>query len=118
MQSQIKSDSLKLALKYLKDSRDYLDTQNDYNLTQYTNTIEPYFVKNINYGEIAKDYFKEGLVQGGPKTNYNSFMNSMELWNIATFKLETLNTGKQFLTDFSAFLEKMILLIEKEIDNS
>ncbi|WP_370101637.1 DUF6090 family protein [Xanthomarina gelatinilytica] len=117
LQSQLKNDSLKMYFKYLKEFRDSFNIQIDYNQTQYTNTIEPYFVKNINYSEIAIDYFKNGLIQGGPKTNYENLISSMELWNIATFKLETLNTGNELLNTLNRLLEKIILQIEKEIDN-
>ena len=117
LQSQIKNDSLKIFFKYLGDYRDNLAIQIEYNKTQYTNTIEPYFVKNINYSEIAIDYYKDGLVQGGSKTDYNTLIKSMELWNIATFKLETLNTGEKYINMLIRFLEKMIIQIEKEIDN-
>ena len=117
LQSQIKNDSLKLYFKYLKEFRDILDIQNDYNQTQYTNTIEPFFVKNINYSEIAVDFYKEDLIQGGPKTDYNNLISSMELWNIATFKLETLNSGAYYLKSLNLLLEKLIAQIEKEINN-
>ncbi|SFN48671.1 hypothetical protein SAMN04487989_101771 [Bizionia echini] len=117
LQSQIKNDSLKLYLKYLSEFRDFSDIQNDYTKTQYTNTIEPFFVKNINYSEIAVDYYKDGLIQGGPKTDYNNLISSMELWNVATFKLETLNTGEYYLKSLNLLLEKLITQIEKEIDN-
>ncbi|WP_338732378.1 DUF6090 family protein [Mangrovimonas cancribranchiae] len=117
LQSQIKSDSLKLAFKYLEIYRNSIDAQNDYAITQYTNTIEPFFVKKVNYSEIAIDYFKDGLIQGGPKTDYNTLIKSMELWNITTFKLETLNTGEKIINDLITFFEKIISLIEKEINN-
>ncbi len=117
LQSQIKNDSLKLYFKYLKEFRDILDIQNDYNQTQYTNTIEPFFVKNINYSEIAVDFYKEDLIQGGPKTDYNNLISSMELWNIATFKLETLNSGAYYLKSLNLHLEQLIVQIEKEINN-
>ena len=93
------------------------DIQNDYTKTQYTNTIEPFFVKNINYSEIAVDHYKDGLIQGGPKTDYNNLISSMELWNVATFKLETLNTGEYYLKSLNLLLEKLITQIEKEINN-
>lgn len=117
LQSQIKNDSLKLYLKYLSEFRDFSDIQNDYTKTQYTNTIEPFFVKNINYSEIAVDYYKADLIQGGPKTDYNNLISSMELWNVATFKLETLNTGEYYLKSLNLLLENLITQIEKEIDN-
>ena len=117
LQSQIKNDSLKLYLKYLSEFRDFSDIQNDYTKTQYTNTIEPFFVKNINYSEIAVDHYKDGLIQGGPKTDYNNLISSMELWNVATFKLETLNTGEYHLKSLNLLLEKLITQIEKEINN-
>lgn len=117
LQSQIKNDSLKLYLKYLSEFRDFSDIQNDYTKTQYTNTIEPFFVKNINYSEIAVDYYKADLIQGGPKTDYNNLISSMELWNVATFKLETLNTGEYYLKSLNLLLEKLITQIEKEINN-
>ncbi|WP_104735197.1 DUF6090 family protein [Hanstruepera ponticola] len=115
LQAQIKNDSLKLYFKYFREIRDAFGINTDYNQTQYTNTIEPYFVENINYSEIAIDYFKDGLIQGGPKTDYNSLISSMELWNIATFKLETLNTGERYINGLITFSENMILQIEKEI---
>ncbi len=117
LQSQIKNDSLKLYLKYFREYRDILDIQNDYTKTQYTNTIEPFFVKNINYSKIAVDYYKDGLIQGGPKTDYNNLISSMELWNIATFKLETLNTGKIYLKSLNLLLEQLVVQLEKEINN-
>ena len=62
----------------------------DFNKTQYINTIEPFFNKNIKYSEVALQDYRKDLVQGGPKVNDENLFNNLELWNIITFKLEAL----------------------------
>ncbi|TXE15937.1 hypothetical protein ES692_14365 [Psychroserpens burtonensis] len=88
----------------------------DYNNTQYVNTIEPFFIKNINYSEVALPRYRDGLVQGGPQTNYETLFTNLELWNVITFKLEALNNESNSLSksikDFG--LTKELLIRELE----
>ena len=44
---------------------------NEYASSQYTNAIEPYFIKHINYTDVAHEGFIKFLVKGGPKTDYD-----------------------------------------------
>lgn len=103
--TKIKSDSLKIYMNdfiYVYKASKAMD---DYSDEQYRVTIEPYFNKHINYALIAEARHREGLVVGGPSIDYNSFANNLELWNIITFKLETLNSQLRVLNGYTKILE-------------
>ncbi len=91
--SKIESDTLKMGFEGLNSLFDISESVRDYNNSQYVNTIEPFFIKNINYSEVALPQYAKELIQGGPKTNYEALLTNLELWNIITFKLESL-TGE------------------------
>lgn len=114
--TKIKSDSLKMYMtafvQVYNDNKSF-DTYLD---NQYRVTIEPYFNKHINYALVAEKKHREGLVQGGPPIDYISFANDLELWNIITFKLETLNSQLGYLKGYSFVLEGLQRQLKKELD--
>ena len=78
---------------------------NEYGSSQYTNVIEPYFIEHINYSDVAQDRFTDFLVKGGPKTDYDELFDDLSLWNIITFKLETLSLQRRSTKRFVNFLK-------------
>ncbi len=95
-----------------------LNSHDDYTDSQYATSIEPFFYDKINYARIAFGRGKEKLVAGGPETDYSQFYNDMELWNLLTFKLETLNSHSSGLSRFTAYINSLDSLIVKEIEHS
>ncbi|MFD1063460.1 hypothetical protein ACFQ1Q_09405 [Winogradskyella litorisediminis] len=93
--SEIKNDSLKANFKYFSQVLKITEGLNGYNNDQYRMTIEPFFAKNINYSEVALKNYKKFLIDGGPKTDLRPFFENLELWNILTFKLESLEIEYQ-----------------------
>ncbi|MEL4456552.1 hypothetical protein [Lutimonas vermicola] len=89
--SKIKNDSLKMMFVDLAGFFDRVKGTAEYNSAQYVNTIEPFFIKNINYSQAALALYKKKLINGGPPTNYEALFSNLELWNVVTFKLELLN---------------------------
>ena len=115
--SKIKNDSIKMDFEYLSSLFSYSASALNYYNSQYVNTIEPFFIKNINYSEVALPQWRKGLIQGGPIINYESLFTSLELWNIVTFKLESLN-GESLKLEES--IEKFKIIKERlqiELDN-
>ncbi len=114
--SKIESDTLKMFFERLVWIFDKSEKISNHNGSQYLNTIEPFFIKNINYSEVALPRYRERLVQGGPKTNYEVLFTNLELWNIITFKLESLN-GESYALDmtikyFALFKDALIIELE------
>ncbi|MFK7757974.1 MAG: hypothetical protein AB8B53_13675 [Flavobacteriales bacterium] len=91
--SKIDNDSIKQGFLGFNYAQEDLEWTYDYTIEQYSNRIEPFFNKHINYSEVAMERYRPQLVIGGPSTNYEALFNSLELWNIVTFKLENL-TGE------------------------
>jgi hypothetical protein len=91
--SKVDNDSIKQGLLGFTYVKEALDWNHNYTLEQYNNTIEPFFNKHINYSEVAMEQYKPRLVMGGPTNDFEALFNSLELWNIVTFKLENL-TGE------------------------
>ncbi len=98
--SEVSDPKLKTVLIELQDRIINFKGNDDYIDNQYNTLIEPYFSKYLNYAEVALPRYKKNLVQGGPETNFEALFNSMELWNVSTFKLETtnLNIGRLLRT--------------------
>ncbi len=115
--SKIENDTLKINIEQLAWFFDFSERNRDYNTTQYVNTIEPFFIKHINYSEVALPMYREGLVQGGPKTNYEALFTNLELWNVITFKLEGLNneynTLKRVTKNFGFIKEILLKELER-----
>ena len=115
--SKIDNDSIKWGFQELAWLFDYSERNRDYNSTQYVNTIEPFFIKNINYSEVALPSYREVLIPGGPKVNYVTLFTNLELWNIITFKLESL-TGESTTLDYSIKnFERIKKCLENELEN-
>ena len=80
-----------------------------YIIDHYRLTIDPFLNKNLNYQEVALERYQELLVKGGPKTNFYSLKNDLELWNILTGKLELTSTyivlNEELMNDFSELHE-------------
>ncbi|NNK11835.1 MAG: hypothetical protein HKP08_10855 [Flavobacteriaceae bacterium] len=111
--SKVENDSLKTKLVAFERWYNDLKALDDYVFIQYSETIEPYYNKKINYASAALAYHRAGLIPGGPKTNYSLFLEDMELWNILTFKLETTNHQ---ITGINKFIESMKIL-STELEN-
>jgi hypothetical protein len=116
--SKVKDDRLKQALRNLKDVMAGSKIHDIYIDTQYTNLIEPYFAKNINYSKIALPKYKAALVQGGSDTDFESLFNSMELWNIATLKLETTDAALSILKNIDKALQELVSVLKDNIKNN
>ncbi|WP_435414924.1 hypothetical protein [Polaribacter aestuariivivens] len=113
--SKINNDSLKSYFKYFTLELDITEGFNNYNNLQYHNMIEPFFTKNINYAEVALKQYKKNIIIGGPKTNFEPLFESLELWNILTFKLESLQLEYQHMEGTKKVLKLLKSTIEKEL---
>lgn len=105
--SKIKNDTLKMTFEFLAGFFDRAAEISKYNSAQYVNTIEPFFIKNINYSQAALARYRKELIEGGPPTNYEALFSNLELWNVITFKLELLNDESQTLGDAIGFFKKI-----------
>lgn len=54
---------------------------------------------------MAHEEFIKFLVKGVPKTDYDALFDDLSLWNIITFKLETLSVQKRSAENFIYFLK-------------
>ena len=103
--SKIKNDSIKIGFQGLKIFINSVSVIDNYVENQYYTSIEPFFYKNINYANVAIGYSKNLLIKGGPKTDYMKFYNNLELYNLLTFKLETLLSQKHRIKTLMKTLE-------------
>lgn len=87
--TEINDDEIKNALVQLDLELNSAHGMDDYVGQQYTTSLEPYIMKNINYSSIAIGGSKGLLIQGGPKSDLEKLVNSLEFWNMLTLKLET-----------------------------
>lgn len=87
----------------------------DYVKSQYNILIEPFFAEHINYSTAALDFYKRRLVQGGPETNYEELFQSMELYNIATLKLETTTGQIQLLDRLAIYTDSLLIDLNEEL---
>lgn len=87
--TEINDDEIKNALVRLDLELNSAHGMDVYIGQQYTTSLEPYILKNINYSSIAIGQSKGLLVQGGPKSDFEKLANSLEFWNMLTLKLET-----------------------------
>ena len=114
--SKIKNDTLKMTFEFLAGFFDDVKRTAEYNKAQYINTIEPFFIKNINYSKAALARYRKELIDGGPPTNYEALFSNLELWNVITFKLELLNSESQTLgnaiTGFKRTRERLLRELE------
>ena len=113
--STIKNDSLKSDFKLLTKLLKTIEGNNNYNDVQYQNTIEPFFTKNINYSEVALKNYRKNLIIGGPKTDISLLFENLELWNILTFKLESLEIESQMFETTIYTFESLKSKIEMEL---
>lgn len=111
--AKVKNDSIKLEMQLMSSIIEYSDRTDDYTNNQYHMSIEPYFYKHINYAEVVNK--RVGLTSGGPETNYEQFFNDLELWNLLTFKSESLITHEDTLTWTLKHLKILDDLIVKEL---
>ena len=114
--SKIKNDTLKMIFENLAGFLDRTEKTAEYNSTQYMNTIEPFFIKNINYSQAALSQYREGLINGGPPTNYEALFSNLELWNVITFKLELLNTESRTLGNAIIGFKSIRELLLRELE--
>lgn len=83
--------------------------------TQYQTTIEPYVIRSFNYQTIALDRYQDMLVPGGPKIDYTALKDDLELWNIASLKLELSNLYRRNLNELMSNQQELTRLIRKEL---
>lgn len=114
--SKVENDSLKFHFTEINSLSEKVSTINNGISTQYLNTIEPFFNKYINYSDIALKQYESGIIKGGPKTDFPSLIDNLELWNIITFKLELLQSEAVFEKYLISLLESFLELLEKEVD--
>ena len=113
--TQVKNKELKQLLEDLELHFIKIKGGDDYANNQYNTLIEPYFARRINYAENAFFKSKDRLVSGGPQTDFKALFNSMELWNVVTFKLETTNAQSNGLNKVLETLTALKTSLEKEL---
>ena len=117
--SRIQNEAIKVEFQKFGRWMKRLNAMDDYIDRQYASSIEPFFYDKINYaGTVFSSWNRDGLVAGGPETDYSQFYNDMELWNLLTFKLETTNAHSRTVKRFTDYLKSLDSLIVKEIDAS
>jgi hypothetical protein len=115
--SKIKNDTLKMTFEYLAGFFDKVKQTAEYNKAQYVNTIEPFFIKNINYSKAALVPYRKELIDGGPPTDYEALFSDLELWNVITFKLELLNSESQTLGNAIRIFKRIRERLLKELEH-
>ena len=114
--TKVRNEKIKTNLQifswFLKQSSSF----DKYVTEQYFGSIEPYFIKHINYAEVSSFGNKLNSISEGPKTNYQQFYNNLELWNIITFKLETVTTQQELLQGFINFSENLTKVLDQELN--
>ena len=113
--SKIKKDSIKIGFQGIKIFANSVIEIDNYVASQYNTSIEPFFYKNINYANVALGHAKKKLIAGGPKTDYSKFYNNLELYNLLSFKLESLLSQKQRVETLIRSLEYTQKKIKIEI---
>lgn len=91
---KVKSTLLKSQLIQFESDVERIKIMDAYTKEQYTSLLEPYITKNLNYSNIALLQYQDYLIQGGPKSKITEIVDTMEFWNVVTFKLETCQTNK------------------------
>jgi len=114
--AKIKNDSLKMTFKIFSGFLEYVEQINEVNNVQYQNTIEPFFIKNINYSQTALKKYRNDLIQGGPKTDLELLFDNLEIWNIITFKLELLNIESEVSYSAIYIFESHKSMIKNELN--
>lgn len=114
--SLVEDDSLKLLFRDYLNIKERVDGHNAYIVMQYHNSIEPFFVKHINYSQVAMQSYREGLVQGGPSPDYKALYGNLALWNIITFKLETCEASYRYADKARSSVRKLRRMIGKELN--
>jgi len=117
--AKIKNDSIKLGFQSFSMALIDLKSVDDYLDNQYSTAIEPYFYNTINYVEVVHGgAVNSGLKIGGPTTNYEQFYDNLELWNLLTFKVETLIIQKHRIDRLYNILEFIDSKLQKELNNN
>ena len=88
--ARINNEDLKVWFQFFRITLNNINSLDDYISKQYSTSIEPYFYSRINYSEVAFISVRNQLKSGGPPNDYHQFYNDMELWNLLTFKNESL----------------------------
>ena len=110
--SKVKDKELKLLFTDLKHNYKRMNLMDDYNQNQYNTILEPFIANTINYSSIALPKYREGLKQGGPKTDFVKLFESVKLWNRVTFKLETTNLMIRNLNWVQDVIEKLQIKLD------
>lgn len=117
--AKIKNDSIKLGLQRFSTALIDLKSIDDYLGNQYSTAIEPYFYNSINYAEVVyRGAVYNNLKLGGPTTNYQQFYDNLELWNLLTFKVETLIAQKHNIDRLYNILEFIDSKLQNELNNN
>ena len=116
--TKVRSASLKDGLQKLQTRLVNFISGDNYIDNQYNTLIEPYFAKHINYAKTALPHYREGLIQGGPETDFETLFNSLELWNVATFKLETTNSRINNLEELLELITDLKLALKEELSRN
>ncbi|MFN1835240.1 DUF6090 family protein [Balneola sp. MJW-20] len=115
--SKVRDPVLKEKFFELSATIEFTDEMDSYIVNQYQNTIEPFVIRSFNYQAVALDRYQPFLVEGGPELNYEVLKDDLELWNIATFKLEIAELYKEYLEDLILEQEEMATLLSRELES-
>ncbi|MFC4720860.1 DUF6090 family protein [Geojedonia litorea] len=118
MLSKVKDENLKQAFTRLNKRLSNSQNMDDFIQDQYSNIIEPYLTKYLNYSKIALPAYKQMLVEGGPEIDYDSLFNSLELWNIVTLKLETTAITIHGLESMQKLLIELKSILSETLDHN
>jgi hypothetical protein len=114
--SRVDNPVLKQTFTEVNAQIEFARTMDNYIQQQYLNTIEPYVIRSFNYQSVALDRYQSFLVTGGPAVDYTTLKGDLELWNIATFKLEISLLYDEYLKEMVAVQKELSELIIEELE--
>lgn len=112
---EIETDSTKQYFLILEGFRDDLSLRSRFLEAQYLNNIEPYYIKHLDYSQIAQESFGKAINPGDSPQDYGFLVDNLEFKNIVTLKYETLFYEQMILEAFKDFLENMIAHLKKAL---
>jgi len=114
--SKVDNPVLKQKFTDLNAQTEFTSSIDDYIQVQYLHTIEPYVIRTFNYQSVALDRYQSFLVKGGPTINYATLKGDLELWNVATFKLEISLLYEEYLKELIAAQKELSELLIEELN--
>jgi hypothetical protein len=85
----LRSDSLRAALRAYQAALEYHQGAERYAMQLYHGRIEPFLTRHVVYSDVAALGYRAALEPSPFEHDYRALFRSVELWNLASLKLET-----------------------------